>query len=122
MKTELTDEYFLNLGYKQFDLPPLSRYEMFECMFQKCFRDDCGKKYFINVLKNDNKYMASRYGQEDWFKPYTYSFSCQLYKKVTHAAVNMEFFSDWTIKQVEEFVERLFKNGELDYYERWDEQ
>lgn len=54
-------------------------------------------------------------------KPYTYTFSCQLYKKDTHAPVNMEFFSDWTIEQVEEFVERLFQNGELDYYEEWDE-
>jgi len=34
----------------------------------------------------------------------------------------MEFFSDWTIEQVEKFVEKLFQNGELDYYERWDEE
>lgn len=59
---------------------------------------------------------------KEWYKPFQYTYSCQLYKKDTHAPVNMEFFSDWTIEQVEKFVEKLFQNGELDYYERWDEE
>lgn len=29
-------------------------------------------------------------------------------------------YEDLAIDQVEEFVERLFQNGELDYYEEWD--
>ena len=57
--------------------------------------------------------------QQSWYTPYSYTYSCQLYRKDTHAAVDMEFFSSWTIDQVEEFVENLFQSGRLDYYEKW---
>lgn len=117
----LTDEYFLNRGYKKYDKTQFQRSDIYLYNFQKRFDDEKGKKYFIDVHKISNEWMSEHDKSKEWYKPYQYTYSCQLYKKDTHAPVNMEFFSDWTIEQVEDFVERLFRNEELDYYERWDE-
>lgn len=83
--------------------------------------DKNGKKYFIDVHKISNEWMPESQKRQERYKPFYYEYSCQLYKKNTHAAVNMEFFSDWTIEQVEDFVEKLFQSGGLDYYEKWNE-
>lgn len=119
-KQNLTDEYFLNRGYKKYDK---SRFDTVGVLyhFQKRFDDEIGKKYFIDINKHSNEWMSEYDKRQDWYKPYSYTYSCQLYEKETHAPINLEFFSDWSIERVESFVERLFQNGELDYYEKWDE-
>lgn len=116
----LTDEYFLKRGYKKYNTTRFQP-DIVICNFQKRFDDNAGKKYFIDIHKHSNEWLREQDKQQDWYTPYSYEYSCQLYRKDSHAAVNMEFFSDWTIEQVEEFVEKLFQNGELDYYERWEE-
>lgn len=117
---ELTDEYFLNRGYKKYNKSPFQS-DIYLYNFQKRFDDEHGKKYFINVHKVEFEQILKYLTDVKLCTPYEYTYSCQLYKKDSHAPVDMEFFSDWTIEQVEEFVERLFQNGELDYYEKWDE-
>lgn len=89
--------------------------------FQKRFDDEIGKKYFIDVHKHSNDFMQEWDKQQEWYYQYSYEYSCQLYKKKSHAAVNMDFFNDWSLEEVENFVEDLFKLGKLDYYERNDE-
>ena len=116
----MTDEYLIEHGYKKYE-PTYFDNKSVVARFQKRFNDDIGKKYFIDIHKITHEWMREWDKKQSWYIPYSYEFSCQLYKKDTHAAVNMQFFSDWTIEQVEEFVERLFQNGELDYYERWNE-
>lgn len=118
-KSQYTDEYFFNLGYKKYDK---SQFDLDITIynFQKRFDDEKGKKYFIDVHKVSNEWFSVSEKNKERYVPYSYTYSCQLYKKGTHAPVNMEFFSDWTIDQVEEFVEKLFQNGELDYYEEFD--
>ena len=54
-------------------------------------------------------------------KDCTYEYSTQLYRRDTHDAVDISFHSSWTLEQVEEHVEGLFKTGMYDYYERWSE-
>lgn len=54
--------------------------------------DKIGKKYFIDVHKTTNEWIPENQKQEEWYKPFQYTYSCQLDKKNTHAAVNMEFF------------------------------
>lgn len=118
-KSQYTDEYFFNLGYKKYDKSQFDS-DITIYNFQKRFDDEKGKKYFIDVHKVSNEWFSVSEKNKERYVPYSYTYSCQLYKKGTHAPVNMEFFSDWTIDQVEEFVEKLFQNGELDYYEEWD--
>lgn len=118
-RIQYTDEYFFNLGYKKYDKSQFDS-DITIYNFQKRFDDEKGKKYFIDVHKVSNEWFSVSEKNKERYVPYSYTYSCQLYKKDTHAPVNMEFFSDWTIEQVEEFVERLFQNGELDYYEERD--
>lgn len=118
--TVLTDEYFINRGYNKYDKTPLDT-ESVMYNFQKRFNDENGKKYFIDIHKFDNSWTKEKYANQSWYKSYSYEYSCQLYKKDTHDALDIDFHSSWTIEQVEEFVEKLFQSGELDYYERWNE-
>ena len=34
-------------------------------------------------------------------------------------ALNLEFFSDWTLEEVEKFMEDMFEKMKLNYYESW---
>lgn len=119
-KEYYTDEDFINRGYKKYNKTPFdSNSVMYN--FQKRFDNENGKKYFINIHKIDNRWMEDRYENQSWYRPFTHEYSCQLYRKETHDALDIVFHSNWNIEQVEEFVEKMFKSGELDYYERWDE-
>ncbi len=118
-RIQYTDEYFFNLGYKKYDKSQFDS-DITIYNFQKRFDDEKGKKYFIDVHKVSNEWFSVSEKNKERYVPYSYTYSCQLYKKGAHVPVNMEFFSDWTIDQVEEFVEKLFQNGELDYYEKFD--
>jgi len=86
-----------------------------ETRFQKCFVDELGKKYFIDIVKwqpmelnNGNRYGA------------TYEYETQFYKKGTHDAVNIEFICSWSIEDVEDYLEKLFETGLFEHYELWD--
>ena len=37
-------------------------------------------------------------------------------------ALNLEFFSDWTLEEVEKYMEDLFDKMKPNYYESWDEE
>ena len=117
--SNFTDDYFVSRGYERYERTPFQSEELYLYNFQKRFDDNIGKKYFINVHKLTNEWMRDCDKHNDWYEPYSYTYSCQLYKKGTYAPVDMEFFSDWAIGQVEKFVENLFQNGELDYYEEF---
>lgn len=87
--------------------------------FQKRYDDDFGKKYFIDVLKWDNSYVP--YDRRDkWWKQYSYTYETQITLFKDRKALNFEFFSDWTLEQVEKFMEDLFDRMKVNYYESWD--
>ena len=89
--------------------------------FQKRYDDDFGKKYFINILKWDNSYVpADR--RDKWWKPYSYTYETQITMFKDCKALNFEFFSDWTLEQVEKFMEDLFEKMKVNYYESWNDE
>ena len=96
-KQNLTDEYFLNRGYKKYDRSGIDTVSVV-CHFQKRFDDEIGKKYFIDVNKYSNEWMREFDKQQDCIM-YSYTYTCQLYEKETHVPINLEFFSDWSIEK-----------------------
>lgn len=36
--------------------------------------------------------------------------------------MKFEFFSDWTLEQVEKFMEDLFEKMKVNYYESWNDE
>lgn len=112
----MKEKYILEKGYKEFKPTQIHSDRTSKC-FQRRFDDDIGKKYFININKNDWKGLLHKEVEDS----YIYEYEVQLYSKDTHDAINMLFHSSWTLDQVEEFVENMFQSGTLDYYEKWDE-
>lgn len=102
-------------GYKVISLPFIREYAHYA--YQKCFADQCGKRYFITA-----------YAYEPLEHPVTHEdialsmeYVVQLYERHTHKPVNIEFFDGWDVASVERYVEWMFNSGKFDYYETWEE-
>ena len=120
MSGTITDQDFLNRGFKQFQPTPHLDPEAMETHFQKRYDDEVGKRYFITV----NKWMAFKnyYTGEEF--PATYEYDVQLYKKDGRhdaKAVDFLFHSTWNIDEVEEYMQKLFETGLFEYYEKWED-
>ena len=116
-KKIMTDEYLLERGYAQYK-PTQFDNESVVARFQKRFDDDFGKKYFIDVLKWSHDYVpVSR--RDKWWKPFTYHYETQVSMFEGEKALNLEFFSDWTLEEVEKFMEDMFEKMKLNNYESW---
>ena len=75
-KESLTDQYFINRGYKKYDKTQFDS-NMILYNFQKRFDDNKGKKYFIEIHKYTNEWMRDFDKQQEWYKPYTYTVSAK---------------------------------------------
>ena len=101
----ITDEYIKEHGFKEYN-PTRFDNDSVILRFQKRYDDDFGKKYFIDILKWDNSYVpADR--RDKWWKPYSYTYETQITMFKDCKALNFEFFSDWTLEQVEKFMEEM---------------
>ena len=116
----MNDEYLLERGYKYYP-PTYIHSSSVVALFQKRFDDDFGKKYFINVLKWSHEYVPVD-RRDKWWKQYTYAYEVQLSMFEQGKAMNIEFFSDWTLEEVEKYMEDLCKKMKPNYYESWDEK
>lgn len=116
----ITDEYIKEHGFKEYN-PTRFDNDSVILKFQKRYDDDFGKKYFINILKWDNSYVpADR--RDKWWRPYSYTYETQITMFKDCKALNFEFFSDWTLEQVENFMEDLFEKMKVNYYESWNDE
>lgn len=119
-KRELTDEIILQKGYKEYSPTRFHNSSVIKC-FQKRFDDNEGKRYFLDIEKWTWRDIPQEHKCKDWYKEYTYAYKCQMYKKDTHDAIDIEFHSSWTLEQVEEFMELQWNTGLYDHYEKWGE-
>lgn len=116
---EINDEYLLEKGYKKYN-PTQFDNDSVITRFQKRFDDDFGKKYFIDVIKWSNGYIPEGMRGE-WWTPFSYHYEIQVTIYEDKKALNLEFFSDWTLEEVENFMENMFQKMELNYYESWND-
>lgn len=106
-------KYLSSIGFKEYKPTPFDNHYICS-RFQKRYDDETGKKYFIDAKIwdwSDTDKVPDNYRIE---------YECQLYQNGTHDAVNLTYI-DWTIDQVEDFVNKMFENGMLDYYEKWED-
>lgn len=116
----MTDEYLLERGYTKYNPTPFDN-DSVVARFQKRFDDEFGKKYFIDVLKWSQEYVPVE-RRDKWWKPFTYHYETQITMFEDQKPLNFEFFSDWTLEEVEQFMEDLFEKMQPNYYESWDEK
>ena len=89
----------LDKCYKEF---PPSGFDTADRCFQKKFRSENGNTlYFINVL------MYYSWGSI----PENFEVEATLYQKGTHEPVNLKFFCDWTLADVEDYVQKIYQVG-----------
>ena len=110
----ITDEKIRQAGYTEY-APPLIDSECVTKFFQKCFSDDVGKKYYIDIKRWD--FPPHPYTNEQI--PTSYEFEVQ-FNTQDDKVFNLTLFSHgWTIENAEEFVEDMWQKMNLKYYERW---
>ena len=115
----MNDKYLIDCGYKEY--PPTSfDSESVTARFQKRFDDDFGKKYFINVIKWSHDYVPS-YKRDKWWTPYTYEYEVQVSMYEDDKPLNLHFFSNWHLTDVEKYMEEFFEKMKPNYYEDWDD-
>ena len=104
----ITDELLLENGYREFDPVPLYG-EYYAKSFQKKFYEGDKKKYFIEFRRWEFPMHSE---VEVHFEGFA-----QLYAKGTHNAIDVTFHSGWTLEEVEEYVEKIYRLG----FEPYDE-
>ena len=57
--------------------------------------------------------------RDKWWKPFTYCYETQVSMFKEEKSLNLEFFSDWTLEEVEKYMEEMFEKMKLNYYESW---
>ena len=114
----MNDEYILSKGYHQYKPTPFDN-DHIVARFQKRFDDEIGKKYFIDVIKWSNEFIPFD-KRDNWWKPYTYEYHTQITASENENALNLEFFSSWSLDDVEKFVEDFFEKMKPNYYEKWE--
>ena len=114
----MNDEYILNRGYKQY-APTAFDSEHIIARFQKRFDDNFGKKYFIDIKKWSNKYIPMSHRNEYW-KPFSFEYEIYTTMFEEEKPMIINFYSDWTIEEVENFAENFFEKIKPNYYENWD--
>ena len=117
----MTDEYLLERGYKQYRPTPVIDSDLIVAKFQKRFDDDFGKKYFIDVKKWSHEFIP-KHSRDQWWEPFSYSYEVYTSMFPNEAPMQIEFYSCWTLEQVEKFMEDFFEKMEPNYYESWNEE
>ena len=108
-----TEKELLERGYTRCRPSPVDG-DCVTDLYQKRFSDENGIKYYINVKRWD---LNLRSGAPRVFPP-TLEYEMQLYQAGTHYAVNIVFFNNWALADVEEYAEWMFSSGRFDYYDR----
>lgn len=111
----ITEEYVKSKGYTRYDPTQFDK-DIVLARYQKCFKDDTGRKYFINALKMDMSFIPS-YRRDEYWKPYDFEYNIQVSVGKEEKPINMHFFNNWTLDKVEEFVEDFFVKMNINYYE-----
>ena len=108
-----TDEKLIELGFKKYDRYSLQN-DSVMYNFQKCYRDKSGTKlFFIDVAKWDWSWARHKVPEN-----HTYEITTQLYTKGNHEAVNLEFGSNISVEEAEQFIYKMFDADLIEPYEK----
>lgn len=110
----MTDGYLISKGYKKYKPTPFDQENFVVARFQKRFDDEIGKKYFINVVKYSWDFI-----DESKRDTYIYEYEGQVSFGENKKSLNLRFSDAWAIEEVEEYMEKLFKVMDANYYEKW---
>lgn len=106
----MDNQDLIDAGYQRFDPP--SYYECVTDLFEKCIRDDKGKKYFIHVYVWD----FSMYEKI----PTGIRFESEVDLTLNNDnSVQIKMLDGWTIEQMEQYYRDIWDTGMYKYYEEY---
>ena len=111
----MTEEYILSKGYKEYS-KTIYHCKSVTKFFQKRFDDNIGTKYFINIEQFNFSELQQKYPD---FEPIKYEYVIQLHNH-DEKYMDIRFHSDWTLLEVEDFMDKQWQLGCYDYYEKWE--
>ena len=117
----MTDQDFIQRGFKQFSPTYPIDSDGIETKFQKRYDDEVGKRYFITV--NKWKPIVDHRAGKTW--PPNYEYEVYFQKDDGNGwtkAIKILLYAGWDVDEVEEYVQKLFETGLFEYYEKWDER
>lgn len=112
--TEEIENKFTSQGFSKYIPPDFNKYEYTPFCLQKCYKDDKGKKYFIDVVVYSWIWTNKIEGN------YSIAYETQCYQYGTHNAVNMEFHDDWKLEDIINTLDVMFENKLLEHYELYE--
>lgn len=105
---QLNDKILLANGYERFGRTAFDSKNIV-CNFTKTFYDDKGNcKYRMIVHKWDISFIRGRV-PDGGKHEYGYEYYVQLLGKGSRKVIDMNFRSDWELREVEDFVETMFR-------------
>lgn len=108
----MNDKLLIEKGFKEYAPTPFHPKGV-EKFFQKKYVDKIGIKYFIDVQKWPELVIP---GIETFHASYEYT--VQVCNNQGNA-IDLLFHSTWHLKDVENYMEEMFKFGLFKYYERF---
>ena len=108
----MTREELINAGYDRYDPAPISN-ECVTDLYQKCVKDDIGKKYYINV----NRWDFTPCGQKN--EPIGYECNVQFRHKKTGEYTDIVCLDGWSVADMEKYYADIWYTGMFRYYEKW---
>lgn len=110
---DISEKDLIDNGYYEINRNDIIHSELVEKAYQKRVIDNIGIKYYIECLKY--KQMKHPTTDEDLLF-FQYEFNIQLHNQ-NDKPINLTMFNGWSIKEVEDFVENVFKTQNCLYYE-----
>ena len=108
----MTDNELIKRGYKEY---PCEYKQYAEKLFQKRVTDSIGTKYFIDVYKYPGT-IDRRTGKT--IEP-SYEYEVHLCTNdEKERNINIQYYSDWDMEDVEKNIEEIFATGKWAYYEK----
>ena len=109
----MTDKELLDAGYKRYD-PPSIHADCVTDLYQKCIKDDTGKRYFISIERWDFSRISHRASDTQPSFETTVQFTHK-----NGETVDITCYNGWEIDQIEKFYDDLWKLGWFKYYEKY---
>lgn len=103
------EQELIKNGYREFQKNPLI-HPYCTRVYQKRFDDQIGKKYFVNA-----EYYNDQHGET-----IEYNFQFSIGKGKDERFINFRLLEGWTLEEMESHVEKMWKDGQYNYYEKWE--
>ena len=109
----MTKQELLDAGYKRQEPDSYEKQGCATDLFQKCVKDDVGKRYFINVRRWDFSIYSHRPEDNNRFE------ATVQFDRKDGIVINLDILNPESVEEVEKVYAEAWETGVYEYYEKW---